>query len=1144
MVSDQGHSDQETGDSEELLRQWEARIAGSRDPVEALADLLGSRRAGRHHLYGLSGTEVLGCELGRILGAGGMGVTYAGVTKQGDAVAVKLVPQVVGTSRERFEQECRVLRELQHRAIVRYRAHAVTDEEIGVLVMDLVVGLDLEQLLVELHRECPTEQLHPVAQEMLREVSTDGARRMQSPRMWRRVMRMLSDVADGLHAAHEQGVVHRDVKPANILVGADLAPILIDFGLARDALNRASFTQSGAAMGTLAYMAPEQLGRDPGAVDRRADVYALGLVLYRAFCGVDLRELVGEVVSSRSRPFLLTSSQCDSLPPSAQAILYRCLDPIPDRRYQTAAALADDLRAAAGHGTLSARVPSPLSRFCRDRRRVASAVAVALAVCLLVVWWQWPRGRDVLFLANHDDAEIVLEDGRRVRLGNRHWLPYGQHRVQMRGPNLHWDTKHVSVVPGMGVQPVHFLTYDESQALPAFRQPGQPAIQLMSGHGRDPVGPGLKVDEVSIDGRVRDNGSSPWWQTFEVKPGEHVFRAVDGLGRVEQQSLVLDSGPVDIQLLPGVMADVDGDYRRTWSSVLSPRADDLELHGNYSKWMGGARESGLGGLGAKQAECALTAPVAGQTVTVDLVCRFPSPMRSAVVYLRNVVGPYGELQIHAGFDGSVLQPWRRGADGQFEARQAFRIAEGSATLRVRATMRVASDPGLASVDQRFLDGSVFGGHWTDEPPCFAIVADPGDQARLPVSSRPTLEDLEDFGEVVDHGLVTSAALQNISVVAMLPGPNLAMDLLISMNDGANSCVVQRWSWPGLVYKASLLPEQMHARKQGLADGDAFGGNLAVIAGLRPDGWSDVVVGDHSSAIRGAAAGGGLARMSWPQGKPLWMWPSASMESFAPLGDDQYGARVASCGDWDGDGVADIVSSAVGFWASPDDPQVGKVEVLSAVDGALLWRQVGGRRRGESCAYDVWTFDRLKPACLLLRSANRPDGVDAALEKYWSVRGGGRDGVETSSVASPAMSTATLVGSDGADEAALLLLVSGQSQAMGTGLRRYVVRDRELILEAEQALDLPKLQPNQQGRLKAVRVGDLDDDGVRDAAFVFAGEAYRTGVLFVSGSSLRLLGFAELPFEPTGAGVWAPARSGAPAQLLLPAGSRLLGVIPK
>lgn len=214
-----------------------------------------------------------------------MGVTYAGTSERNGKVAVKLVAGVGQDSQERFLQECRVLQSLNNPSIVCYHNHSILDNGTGVLVMDLVEGINLEMLLTTLNSSDPSASKQPVVLNLLREVTVRGAGLWESKRYRRRMLRILADVAIGLHAAHQSGIIHRDVKPANVLIREDLSPVVIDFGLARDLQNRVSFTKSGAAMGTLVYMAPEQLLRDPGAVDRRTDIYALGLVLYRAMTG-------------------------------------------------------------------------------------------------------------------------------------------------------------------------------------------------------------------------------------------------------------------------------------------------------------------------------------------------------------------------------------------------------------------------------------------------------------------------------------------------------------------------------------------------------------------------------------------------------------------------------------------------------------------------------------------------------------------------------------------------------------------------------------------------------------------------------------------------------------------------------------------
>ena len=215
-------------DPQDLLQQLESRIGGVEDPLEALAGLLGASSRARGRLFDLAGSTLAGCRLQRILGAGGMGVTYAGESADGDLVAVKLVADLQTASRDRFEQECRLLQSFNHPHIVHYRHHEVLPDGTGALVMEHIQGIDLEQLLVLLSSDDPRASDHSVVQNLLQDVET-RAPLWLSPRYRRRMLRLLADVAAGLHAAHERGVVHRDVKPANILVRSDLSPVVIDF---------------------------------------------------------------------------------------------------------------------------------------------------------------------------------------------------------------------------------------------------------------------------------------------------------------------------------------------------------------------------------------------------------------------------------------------------------------------------------------------------------------------------------------------------------------------------------------------------------------------------------------------------------------------------------------------------------------------------------------------------------------------------------------------------------------------------------------------------------------------------------------------------------------------------------------------------
>ena len=159
-------------DPQDLLQQLESRIGGVEDPLEALAGLLGASSRARGRLFDLAGSTLAGCRLQRILGAGGMGVTYAGESADGDLVAVKLVADLQTASRDRFEQECRLLQSFNHPHIVHYRHHEVLPDGTGALVMEHIQGIDLEQLLVLLSSDDPRASDHSVVQNLLQDVET------------------------------------------------------------------------------------------------------------------------------------------------------------------------------------------------------------------------------------------------------------------------------------------------------------------------------------------------------------------------------------------------------------------------------------------------------------------------------------------------------------------------------------------------------------------------------------------------------------------------------------------------------------------------------------------------------------------------------------------------------------------------------------------------------------------------------------------------------------------------------------------------------------------------------------------------------------------------------------------------------------
>lgn len=234
---------------------------------------------------------------------------------------------------------------------------------------------------------------------------------------------LVARIADAIQAIHEAGVIHRDVKPDNVMVriapDGRPQPVVIDFGLVQFGASSTRVTQAGTPLGTPGFMAPEQVRGDPEQIDERSDVYALGATLYFVLTGrpvfegstaaeVMLRSLHEEAPTPRRH--------VADLDPALEAITLQCLETDPARRYPTARALADDLRRYLEHDEVSARRMGPLERslrrFARQRTRVwavALTACVGLALALLVLAeLQHHRDRRAEFQRWADDLEWRL----------------------------------------------------------------------------------------------------------------------------------------------------------------------------------------------------------------------------------------------------------------------------------------------------------------------------------------------------------------------------------------------------------------------------------------------------------------------------------------------------------------------------------------------------------------------------------------------------------------------------------------------------------------------------------------------------------------------------------------------------------------
>ena len=261
-----------------------------------------------------SGTTVGGYQIHQAIGRGGMGVVYVATQLTlGRHVALKVIaPELAADPafRERFRRESRVAASLEHPNVVTvYEAGEVGD--ILFIAMRLVSGRDLREII---HAE---GALHP-----------------------RRAAALTGQVARALDAAHSRGLVHRDVKPANVLVEAgagDEHAFLTDFGLTKHVTSHGGLTGTGQFVGTADYVAPEQI--EGMRTDARADVYSLGCVLYEALTGEvpfprdnDMAKLYAHVQLAPTPPSALRPG----IPPQLDAVVLRALAKQPDARQPSA----------------------------------------------------------------------------------------------------------------------------------------------------------------------------------------------------------------------------------------------------------------------------------------------------------------------------------------------------------------------------------------------------------------------------------------------------------------------------------------------------------------------------------------------------------------------------------------------------------------------------------------------------------------------------------------------------------------------------------------------------------------------------------------------------------------------------------------
>ncbi|MBI5849448.1 MAG: SUMF1/EgtB/PvdO family nonheme iron enzyme, partial [Planctomycetes bacterium] len=362
----------DSDDFESLIR----RFWGERDQVPHVSP--SNERFGRYRTL-------------RLLGRGGQGAVWLAEDETlHRPVAIKVLTALGAITQDlvrRFRREAELASRLDHPQLCAVYDSGLVDG-VPYLVMRFIEGRTLAAQLDEARRRDAAPSA-PTSTSTTRDAIT-------------RTLVLVEKVARGLHVAHEAGIVHRDLKPQNIMVAPSGEPVVLDFGVAADLLgDQVTLTKSGDLCGTPAYMSPEQLALGPHAVDRRTDVFALGVCLYEALTlrrpfEAPTREALFRAIQSTEAtdPRRLAPA----IPRDLAVVVATALQKERERRYATMADFADDLRRVRQFEPIRARKASAWLRTRRWAQRnpsiAASLSALFLVLSVALVWTNALRARN------------------------------------------------------------------------------------------------------------------------------------------------------------------------------------------------------------------------------------------------------------------------------------------------------------------------------------------------------------------------------------------------------------------------------------------------------------------------------------------------------------------------------------------------------------------------------------------------------------------------------------------------------------------------------------------------------------------------------------------------------------------------------
>lgn len=340
----------------------------------------------------LQGRRIGNYEIIEEVSRGAMGVIFkCRQTGLNRIVALKLLiagEHASETQVERFKREAQAAARLRHPNIVPIHEIGVFEDK-HFFTMDFIEGENLATLMRQ------------------GDISTY------------RALEICAQVADALHYAHSHNVIHRDVKPGNIIIDSDGRALVTDFGLAKFLDTDTKFTKTGTALGTPAYMSPEQASGKAANIDHRADIYSLGAVLYEMltaqppFSGTTMMETIMKVIHDDPTPPKKLNPRIHR---DIQTIVLKAMEKDPSRRYQTAKDFADDIRRFLAGEAITARPASLLYKGYRKLAKYKSAIvavlitiAVGLAIANIVRETYLPDPREL-----EQQERLIMEAERTI----------------------------------------------------------------------------------------------------------------------------------------------------------------------------------------------------------------------------------------------------------------------------------------------------------------------------------------------------------------------------------------------------------------------------------------------------------------------------------------------------------------------------------------------------------------------------------------------------------------------------------------------------------------------------------------------------------------------------------------------------------